>query len=304
MTNSAKVLALPLVSIVTPSFNQGQFLEETILSVLQQEYQNVEYIIIDGGSTDNSLEVIKRYEHRLAYWVSEKDCGQADAINKGFQRSTGQIVGWLNSDDLLYPAAIKDVVNEFQRNSDLELIYGDVDYGPSTDAILRKISGNTVVFKNMMRSLQVPIPQQGSLWKRSVLNKIGHLNPRWHVVLDRDFFIRAASECKLLYLPMTLGLFRDHNLSKSSSQQTHWLAELPAMYDEFFTRKHLPREIYDVKEQTMGMVYITCASIAFRNSGSMASLRYLMKAISADPLVLFRGTIRQKIIGLMRKRVP
>ena len=112
------MLSQPLVSIITPSFNQASFLEQTLLSVLEQDYPNIEYWVIDGGSTDNSLEIIKKYEHRMAGWVSEKDRGQADGVNKGFAKATGQIIGWLNSDDLYYPGAIAGAVEAIQQHPD------------------------------------------------------------------------------------------------------------------------------------------------------------------------------------------
>ena len=116
----------PKISIVTPSYNQAEFLERTILSVLNQDYPNLEYIIIDGGSTDGSVEIIKKYEKYLAYWVSEKDKGQSDAINKGFQKSTGDILAWLNSDDTYLSGTLFKVVKAFQENPNADLIFGNI----------------------------------------------------------------------------------------------------------------------------------------------------------------------------------
>ncbi|HRY21099.1 MAG TPA: glycosyltransferase family 2 protein, partial [Flexilinea sp.] len=128
----------PFVSIVTPSFNQAEFLERTIQSVLSQDYPNLEYIIIDGGSTDGSVEIIRKYENRLAYWVSEKDKGQTNAINKGFNRAKGEIFAWLNSDDIYEPGAIQAAVEALMSDPSLGFVYGDCNFIDSHDRIIGK----------------------------------------------------------------------------------------------------------------------------------------------------------------------
>src|SRR5215208_2659718 len=117
----------PRVSIITPSFNQGQFLEETMHSVLEQDYPNIEYIVVDGGSADNSVEIIKKYQGQLAWWVSEKDRGHADALNKGFSHATGEILAWLNSDDVYFPNAVSQAVSFLKTNPAIGMVYGDAE---------------------------------------------------------------------------------------------------------------------------------------------------------------------------------
>src|SRR5512139_1414374 len=119
--------SLPLVSIITPSYNQARFLETTIRSVLDQDYPNLEYLIVDGGSTDGSREIIQRYSDRLAWWVSERDQGQTDAINKGFARARGEILAWLNSDDTYLPGAIQGAVDFLQDHPGVGMVYGDAN---------------------------------------------------------------------------------------------------------------------------------------------------------------------------------
>ena len=129
----------PKISIVTPSYNQAQFLERTILSVLNQNYPNLEYIIIDGGSTDGSVEIIKKYEKYLAYWISEKDKGQAHAINKGFEKATGELVGWQNSDDIYLPNAFYKVVEIFREKPDYDVYFGNIYFIDESDSIIRDL---------------------------------------------------------------------------------------------------------------------------------------------------------------------
>src|SRR5215213_6927220 len=118
---------LPKVSIIIPSFNQGQFLEATIRSALEQDYPNTEFIVVDGGSKDNSVEIIKKYQDRFSWWVSEKDKGHADALNKGFSHATGDIMAWLNSDDIYLPGAISEAASILQSRTDVGMVYGDAD---------------------------------------------------------------------------------------------------------------------------------------------------------------------------------
>lgn len=176
---------LPLVTVVTPSFNQRIFLEETIQSVANQDYPNIEYIVIDGGSTDGSLQVIKAYENNIAHWVSEEDSGQSEAINKGLRRATGQIVTWLNSDDMLYPNAISTAVGHFQANPNVGVVHGAARIfgnGPDRIQVANENDLPWAYFAGM------PFSQPAAFFSRTVLDKIGLLDESLHYGLDYDFF--------------------------------------------------------------------------------------------------------------------
>ena len=293
----------PKVTIVTPSFNQGRYLEETIRSVLLQGYPNLEYLIIDGGSTDNSIEIIRKYEPWLAFWISEPDNGQADAINKGFIKSTGAYLGWLNSDDILYPSAIFRVVEAFRLKPDADMIYGDIEQGESLEREVRPLKGEQIEFSEMLKTLRVPIPQQGSLWRRTVIESVGLLDYRWNVVLDREFYTRVAEKFHVHYLPGPLGFFRNHELSKSISQGEDWLSELPQMYKEYFERKDLPHKLRLLYCETMGSMYMTCAVIAFRSGETLRAAVFLALAQKVDLLLLFRKQRFSKVVRYLKSKM-
>jgi glycosyltransferase involved in cell wall biosynthesis len=191
----------PLVTIVTPSYNQAAFLEQTILSVLAQDYQPVEYLIVDGASTDGSLEIIRRYADRLAWWVSEPDSGQAEAINKGLGRAKGEIVAWLNSDDLYLPGAISQAVAALGANSDLGMVFGDALTIDSQGIPLGKLAFGDWGLAELV-GLRI-ICQPAVFMRRSVLEKAGLVDPSYHFMLDHHLWIRIARLAPIEYMGLS-----------------------------------------------------------------------------------------------------
>lgn len=186
----------PKISIVTCSYNQGRFLEATILSVINQQYPNLEYIVIDGGSTDNSVEIIRRYEKHLAYWVSERDQGQSDALIKGFERSTGDVLGWLCSDDVLENGALLEAGEYFARNSDADVVFGDTIFIDADGNITRYYK--TLPFRPwIMLNTANYIPQPSTFWRRELYFRVGGLDRSIHVSMDPDLWMRFARVTRL-----------------------------------------------------------------------------------------------------------
>lgn len=282
------------VSIITPSYNQGNYIERTILSVLSQDYQNIEYIIIDGGSNDGTIEIIQKYDNKITYWVSEKDNGQADAINKGLLKATGEFICWVNSDDLIYPDFISSRLKQFQRHPDIDMIYGDVDQGPDPDnSWLRK--GKQTSFLSMLKTLNVPIPQQSAIWRRKVLDKTGFLDPQWHVLLDRDYFIRITRNHKVKYIPGSLAFFRVHQDSKSINEAIKWALELPAFYSSLIDewddyKKH--------RHQVMANCYWECAKICSENNEFEKAKEFFEKAKNESLITFSRHYLMKLLVKI------
>ena len=182
---------MKLVSIVTPSFNQAQYLEETLRSVLEQDYPSLEYIVVDGSSTDGSVEIIRKYSDRLAWWVSEKDRGQGDAINKGLEHAHGEIIAWLNSDDTYLPHTIASAVQIFEQNPDVVLVYGDmlaVDAHSETINVLRY---RQLSLEDLL-CFQI-IGQPAVFFRRDAYEKTGGLDTSFHFMLDHHLWIRHGT---------------------------------------------------------------------------------------------------------------
>ncbi len=205
--------AFPLVSIVTPSYNQGRFLEATIRSVLEQVYPAIEYILVDGGSTDASVEIIQRYADCLAWWVSEKDGGQAEALNKGLRRAQGEIIGWLNSDDIYLPGALASVLAAFEAHPEAGLVYGDA---LSIDAQGKPFNHMRSRPHTLLDLLSFSIISQPAVFmRRSVLQQVDYLDPTYHFLLDHDLWIRIARQYPIVYIPQTWAGARYHALAKN-----------------------------------------------------------------------------------------
>jgi glycosyltransferase involved in cell wall biosynthesis len=206
---------LPKITIITPSFNQAQFLEKTILSVLNQNYPNLEYIIVDGGSTDGSLEIIKKYERQLAWWISEKDNGQTHAINKGLRRATGTWVGWQNSDDIYYENVFYDFASIALKNSGTGLIIGDMMIIDENDNVIRDMQFVKPTYKSILAGGMV-LGNQAAFWRRSIHQKIGFLNEKYQYCFDYEWFLRLLNNTDAIHRDKFWGAIRKHKNTKSN----------------------------------------------------------------------------------------
>ena len=280
----------PKLSIVTPSFNQGQFLEETILSVLNQNYPNLEYIIIDGGSTDETAEVIRRYEDHLAYWVSEKDRGQVHAINKGIERTTGEIFGFINSDDLYLPGTFAAVAEYFENHPQAEWVCGDtIMFGEGRgDEFIP-----TVVPKSAAHCLSwaYTAAQPGHFWKRELM--AGGFDEAWPYDFDHDLYVRLLLDGhKCEYIARPFARYRLHEASKTVAENHRQIAE--------FERS---AEVYESRLQ--GADQRWCRSTRFLRRSYAATeagnkregLRWLMRAFVIYP----EGLATRPFLGCLRK---
>lgn len=237
----------PKISIITPSFNQGQFLEETIQSVLDQNYPNLEYIIIDGGSTDNSVEIIKKYEQQLSYWVSEPDRGHGHALNKGFARATGEIMAWINSDDKYLPWTFETVAEVFTVLPEVEWIQGN----PATwDEKGRLVTSRTGQ-KNLIDFLignYAWIQQESTFGRRSLWERSGgYIDEHYQYMIDGELWSRFFLSAELFRADRIIGGFRHHDSNRSRENLSLCRAEMETIVHKFrkdFDWKRFPRSVF------------------------------------------------------------
>lgn len=238
---------LPLITIITPSYNQGQYIEDTILSIINQDYPNLEYIVIDGGSTDNTVDIIKKYESRISYWVSEKDSGQSNAINKGFRKATGDIINWINSDDQLMPGALSAIARHFIENPDAVMVHGRIEYFGET----KNYYSVNLPEKDLESryAAHICMPQPACFYRRKLLVEQGFLDESLHFSMDTDLFVRAGLHYRIVQVEDVFSRFRLHSASKSvSSFSKNFLSDNKKIFSRVLATLGDEKAISEMKE--------------------------------------------------------
>jgi glycosyltransferase involved in cell wall biosynthesis len=285
------MVARPLVSIVTPSYNQAEYLGETMQSVLDQNYEPLEYVVIDGGSVDASVEIVRRYEHRLAFWASEADSGQAEALNRGFARSDGDYLGWLCSDDTLLPGAIATMVDFLERRPDVDLVYGDVFWADRTSRRTHYAASREWDADEVVRGGSLPLYQPSSLWRRWLWEVAGPFDEDLHYLFDTAFFHRIACIGTAARLPRPLATYRVHERSKSGRTDEAKIAE----YKSFGRRSSSgePFELLDRHARDRRAAFERRAAWMLAKTGRLNdALRLFSQSLAVSPRMSRRTALR------------
>jgi glycosyltransferase involved in cell wall biosynthesis len=274
-------MSTPLVSIVTPSYNQADYLEQTMRSVLDQDYPNMEYMVVDGGSSDGSVEIIRKYQHRLAWWVSEPDKGQSDAINKGFQRAKGEIIAWLNSDDIYMPGAIQKAVDALQSDPSTAFVYANLH---SINA--RGEHVNTIRYRqyNLVDLLAFHIIGQPTVFvRRSILDEVGWLDTNYDYLLDHHLWLRLATKAPFLYIPQEWAAARFHPLAKNVAQAKGFGVEAYRILDWAKTQPKLAEAMALAPERIWGGAHRFNARYLLDGGAPLEALKAYWKVWRAYP---------------------
>ena len=276
-------MSRPLVSIVTPSYNQATFLEETIRSVLEQDYEPIEYVVVDDGSTDGSVEIVRRYEDRLVWWTRQENAGQVAALNRGFARTTGAFMGFLNSDDTLLPGAVSTMAAELERDPELLLVYGDALYTDERGERTGHLPSREFDPVEMVRRCDNHVVQPSTLWRREAWERYGPLNEDGWYFFDFEFFLRFPPE-RVRRLPRPLSTYRIHAEAKSTGAAGSRLARDHARLAEtFLAGDRLPQAARPAAREGMSSAYLLGAEFAYEALDLPRARRYALRGLRLHP---------------------
>lgn len=273
---------LPLVSIVTPSLNQSRFIRHTIESILSQDYPNIEYWVVDGGSHDETVEILRSYGERIR-WVSEPDSGQSQAVNKGWMQARGKILGWVNADDLLKPSAVRHAVDALLADDSIGAVYGNTTYIDETGNFIQQYPTRPFDYEALAGDTENFIPQPSVFIRKDILKRAGFLNESLHFVMDYDLWLRVGLVTLIKHLPVEMASLRLHSTAKTIKAMYKFADELVMIYDDLFSNSVLPVSLQNRQSEIMHTVYIHSASFCFWDGETRAALRYLYKAWQEQP---------------------
>jgi glycosyltransferase involved in cell wall biosynthesis len=277
----------PKISVVTPSYNQVRFIEETIRSVLLQGYPNLEYIIIDGGSTDNSVEILKKYEPWLSYWVSEKDKGQSDAINKGWERATGEIVAYLNSDDTYTPGVLGEVAEHLKNHPDCVVIHGQTIVTDEA-GIEKGIFGSEFDLISSVNGCNDSVAQPSAFVRRRALSDVGLMDVNLSRAMDYDLWLRLRLRHPFHHVPRRWSKFRCHSQSKSSGKVSLRSECLPIM-KKLYSTTGLPKEVLALKNRALAWANLFEAQMYAVTKRPVRARWYALVAFGLDRQVCLKS---------------
>lgn len=278
------------VSIITPSYNQAKYLEQTILSVLNQDYPDIEYIVMDGGSTDGSVEIIKKYAmesnglpfgRKIDHWISEKDAGQADAINKGFARASGDLVAWLNSDDFYHPGALRSAVQIFDENPDVVLVYGNMLAVDEHGATFNTLNYKQLTLEDLL-CFQI-IGQPAVFMRRSALQKTSGLNLDFHFLLDHLLWIQIAQHGRILHVNQTWASARYHAEAKNVAKAAEFGREAFRILDVVSQDQNLAPVLAKVSRRARASAHRVDARYLLDGGFPAKALAAWMRALFIHP---------------------
>jgi glycosyltransferase involved in cell wall biosynthesis len=293
-------MSRPLVSIVTTSYNQAAFLEETLRSVLGQDYESLEYLVIDDGSSDGSVEIVRRHADQLAWWDVQANRGQAAALNRGFGRARGDLLGFVSSDDTLLPGAVSRLAEEFERDPDVLLAYGGADYVDERSRRVAPVPSPEWDLARFARTGIQPIPQPASLWSRRAWELAGSFDEESWALFDTELYLRIGAAGRVVRVPETIATFRLHPESKQLSRHSRMAEECVRFADEFFGSDRLPAPLRPYARSGRASFYRRGA-LALYAQGEIARARKLfLRSLVLSPRTATRAQLRR----LVRTLVP
>lgn len=279
------------ISIITPSFNQAQSLEQTILSVLNQSYPDIEYIVIDGESTDGSVDILRKYAHKFAYWHSRKDRGHWDAVHQGFQKATGDILYFLNSDDLLLENnVVSRIVQVFQTVPNAGVVYGKAKFIDAEGRDLHDYPSAEFDLEKIYSTWENPVPQPSAFIRRAVFTQYGSPDEAWPFCADFIYWLRISEQFKLVYVPEYFSCMRIHSGTKTARMEGVQAKELINLCEQTIKTERFRQTGLDPKDALQGVHFR--AAMLFRRSGkTMDAIRsyfvYCQNAFSL-PVGIYR----------------